>query len=219
MPPRAPTPPKFVVASHVLILRHGQTDWNLEKRYQGVSDIPLNAAGIAQASAVAEVLGARGISAVVSSDLVRAAETARIIGAAAGVPVTFDSRLREVSSGPWEGKFFADIAREDPDLQRFWSGGVPGVRAGGTGETREEVAERMLASLESHFEAVTDGGTLVLVTHGGSSRSLTAAMLGLPPGTWNRFTNLGNCHWNAFRWVSGDVAEPHWQLTELDAGL
>ena len=95
--------------TEIWIVRHGQTDWNVEGRYQGQADRPLNAVGLAQAQQAAEQLRRRDFAAIYSSDLQRARVTAEIIAGQLGLPVQVDRRLREVNQGEWEGLLTADI--------------------------------------------------------------------------------------------------------------
>ena len=95
--------------TEIWIVRHGQTDWNVEGRYQGQADRPLNAVGLAQAQQAAEQLRGRDFAAIYSSDLQRARVTAEIIAGQLGLPVQVDRRLREVNQGEWEGLLTADI--------------------------------------------------------------------------------------------------------------
>ena len=96
------------------LVRHGQTDWNLQRRYQGQTDPPLNATGLQQAELAGEALVGRRYAAIYSSDLQRARVTAEIIGRRLGMEVFVDSRLREVSFGKWEGMLVADIQTRYP---------------------------------------------------------------------------------------------------------
>ncbi len=104
--------------TRLLLIRHGETDWNREGRYQGQSDVPLNAAGREQAWQLAEALRGTPLHAIYSSDLLRARETADALACATGAPLRLDPRLREVGLGKWEGRLFSDIQRLYPDLLR-----------------------------------------------------------------------------------------------------
>jgi broad specificity phosphatase PhoE len=152
----------------VLLARHGETDDNLEPiRVQGFTDTPLNDTGRRQASQLAQRLAGAGIRSLWSSDLSRAAETAKIVGAKIGLAPRLDWRLREASRGEWEGSRFIDIAREDPDGYAAW------LAAGETfrfphGESLREQQERVLAALRDIH--ATGELPALAVCHGGSIR-------------------------------------------------
>ena len=99
----------------ILLVRHGETDWNLERRWQGHIDRPLNDVGRAQARALADRLDSEPFAAVYSSDLARARETAEIVAAAHGLPVHLDPRLREADVGEWSGLTADEIERRYPE--------------------------------------------------------------------------------------------------------
>ncbi|MEJ5248588.1 MAG: histidine phosphatase family protein [Caldilinea sp.] len=130
------------------LVRHGQTDWNLQGRYQGQADPPLNETGVQQAQAAAEALAGRCYAALYSSDLERARVTAEIIARRLGLEVIVDPRLREVNQGAWEGLLVTEIQERYPlewearqrDRLRF--------RAPGGGESVEDVAARIWAAMD-----------------------------------------------------------------------
>ncbi|HEX8164310.1 MAG TPA: histidine phosphatase family protein [Beijerinckiaceae bacterium] len=95
-----------------LFLRHGETDWNREGRFQGATDVPLNEAGLAQAQAAAERIAGQSVTAVVTSPLVRASKTAEIVAARLECPVHVDHRLAERSFGRFEGRIVREVKRE-----------------------------------------------------------------------------------------------------------
>jgi broad specificity phosphatase PhoE len=104
----------------LVLIRHGQTDWNVEGRWQGQADPPLNESGREQAHHAAQYQRQFGFAALYSSDLRRAMETAQIIGAELGVEVIPDPRLREINLGKWQGMLSADIQAQYPDEFRRW---------------------------------------------------------------------------------------------------
>ncbi|MFA5883717.1 MAG: histidine phosphatase family protein [Acidimicrobiia bacterium] len=143
--------------SRILLVRHGQSTWNAEGRWQGQADPPLSDLGVEQAEAAARVL--ERIDAVWSSDLERANRTARILSGPHALAVTADPRVRERAAGPWTG-----LTRDEIEAQ------FPGHLADGRRppgyEDDEALAARALAALRD-FATALDGGTGVVVTHGG----------------------------------------------------
>ena len=104
----------------LVLIRHGQTDWNVEGRWQGQADPPLNDRGREQARHVAEYQSQFGFVALYSSDVRRAMETAQVIGAAMGVEVCPDPRLREINLGRWQGMLADEIRAQYPDEYKRW---------------------------------------------------------------------------------------------------
>jgi broad specificity phosphatase PhoE len=146
----------------ILLARHGETDWNLNRRVQGHSDTPLNNTGRAQARALGEELAGERIDAVYSSDLVRAHETARAVAEPRGLGVTAIRDLRERHFGTWEGMTDDEIfARFDPTPETSW----------GDGETREEMAGRVLDALR-RIAATHPESRVLVVSHGGPLRAV-----------------------------------------------
>src|ERR1019366_1741101 len=124
----------------VFMTRRGETDWNVEGRWQGHTDTPLNENGRAQARAVAEALRSEGVPAIVSSDLARAHETAQIIGASLGIAVAYvDADLRERMFGVFEGLTRAECERLHPEAWRAW---IEEQRPASGVESPETVAAR-----------------------------------------------------------------------------
>lgn len=148
----------------LLLIRHGQTDWNLEGRYSGQSDVPLNETGHKQAQNVAERLRGERIDAFYSSDLVRAYKTAETIAQAHNLPVHTERRLREINQGEWEGMLFADIrARFAREFERRAANPLDVAPPGG--ETVGEVKQRVLAALDDIVNEHPDGRVLI-ASHG-----------------------------------------------------
>ena len=100
----------------IYLIRHGQTDWNLDRKLQGQTDIPLNDNGRGQAEEVAKEIADLKIDRIISSDLLRAKETAEIINKKIGAVISFDKRLREVNYGDYEGKLIETIKDEEWDV-------------------------------------------------------------------------------------------------------
>jgi probable phosphoglycerate mutase len=159
----------------ILLARHGETDWNSERRWQGHADRPLNDVGREQARELAETLADRAIDVVYSSDLARAHETALIVGDRLGLPVEVDAGLREVDVGDWSGRVHAEIEGFDPAGYRRWQEGGKGWNGG---ESYEEMGERVVATV-LRLAARHPGETILIVTHGGSIRACRATAAGL----------------------------------------
>ena len=147
------------------LARHGQTDWNVEGRWQGqASPLPLNAAGRAQAEALGARLSRLRFEAFYSSDLTRARETAEIVGRWIGLPVRLDPRLREINLGAWEGMLGTDVARQYPAELAERERDPANARAPG-GESAAEVAARVWAAADDIARAHPVGPVLI-IAHG-----------------------------------------------------
>ncbi len=148
------------------LIRHGQTDWNLEGRYQGQSDVPLNARGLAQAETFAASLGGKHFDALYTSDLARAYQTAQVIAVCIGLPVQPDPRLREINQGEWQGRTLDEIKgiyNEGAQARQVTIDPVT-VRAPG-GESVWEVSQRMAQAADDIARRYPDG-TVLVVGHG-----------------------------------------------------
>jgi broad specificity phosphatase PhoE len=168
----------------LLLARHAQTDWNLEGRWQGHADPPLNDFGREQALALAESLAAKPIDALYSSDLVRARESAEIVGERIGLRVRLDRRLREVDVGEWSGLTSSKV-------EQLFPVGLARSRAGGTGweqgEAYEAMGARVVAALHE-IAGAHPGGCVAVVTHGGPMCSVWLASGG-ELADWPRTAN------------------------------
>ncbi len=196
--------------SRIVLWRHGRTEWNVQHRWQGQTDIPLDIIGKAQAEAAAEKISRLGPSAIISSDLIRAADTAQYLSHVTGLQVVLDKRLRETNGGVWEGLTYTEIDEHHGDSLKSWQQDVT-VPAGVNGETRAEVATRVAQAI-SEYAKVTEG-TLVVATHGGSARAATLELLGLPMKHHNSFKVLSNA-----AWVVLDRDETHqiWRISDYN---
>lgn len=163
--------------TRLLIVRHGETDWNAESRVQGHEDIPLNAEGRRQAAHAAEALAAEPVAAVYSSDLARAAQTARALAAPHGLEVVTTPGLRERLWGAWQGRTLAEIETSDPvEYQRHRSG--QWVTPEGAEEydaLRDRVAAEIRRIAEAH-----PGETVAIATHGGPLKVFVCWLMGAP---------------------------------------
>jgi len=157
------------VATRVLLLRHGQSTWNAEGRWQGWSDPPLSELGLVQAADAAEHLAGFGLTSVTASDLHRARTTATIVASALDLaPVAVDGDLREYNVGEWEGLTRPEIERRWPDHLDAWRSGRLAATPGG--ETRVAFLVRVEAGVAR--VAASDDDSPLLVTHGGVIRAL-----------------------------------------------
>jgi probable phosphoglycerate mutase len=159
----------------ILLARHGETDWNNERRWQGHADRPLNDAGRAQARELAESLADGGIEVIYSSDLLRAHETALIVGGRLGLPVNVDPGLREVDVGDWSGRVHSEIEGADPEGFRRWNAGGKGWNGG---ESYEQMGERVVATV-LEIAGRHPRQNVLVVTHGGSIRACRASAAGI----------------------------------------
>jgi len=172
----------------VYLVRHGETESNKEKRFQGWSESPLSDKGLRQAEKAGFFLGTKGIDAVYSSDLKRAVHTARIIGANCGVEPVDTPLLREINFGQWEGLTYNEIEAEWGNIIREWFDD-PFCRSAPDGETLEDVRERVDSFTGKLAGYAENSGNqrVVLVSHGGTIRVFLYYALGL---TREQFWNL-----------------------------
>jgi len=162
----------------ILLARHGESDWNVARRWQGHADRPLTKRGREQARALAERLRHVELDAVYSSDLRRAADTA----AAVSPKVIELPELREVDVGSWSGLTRAEAEERFPEGVARWREGFPGWD---DGETFEAMTERVVRAVLGIAQA-HEGGRVLVVSHGGPLRALHAAALGLDVHTYRR---------------------------------
>ena len=190
-----------MATTRFIILRHGETVWNREDRYQGHLDSPLTVAGLAQARALAQRLQGCRFSALYSSDLGRARQTAQLIADQTGHRLQLDPRLRERHLGWFQGLIKAEIRQKFPDEYRLFKSGNPDYVVPG-GESGRERFACVLACLEEL--ALRHGGErLVVVTHGGVLGALVRHTLGLPLQAPRRFSRF-NGSWNLFSFERGN---------------
>ena len=198
----------------IVIWRHGQTDWNIQSRFQGHSDIPLNKVGEYQANHAAKILAGMNPIRVISSDLIRAQRTAAPLIELTKLNLEIDPQLRETHGGNWEGKTEDQNHAEDPENFRTWLTGKD-VKAGAIGESRKDVAIRARAAVDRAIngDIKSSSGTIIFVTHGGTARCLMGSLLNLPFDNWAALGGLSNACWS--------VLEPKshgWTLVEHNAG-
>jgi broad specificity phosphatase PhoE len=161
------------------LVRHGQTDWNLQGRYQGQADPPLNQTGLAQAERAAELLAGRPYAALYSSDLQRAHVTAAAIGRRLGMTVRIDPRLREINQGDWEGLLVTEIQARYPVEWEVRQRDRLIFRAPGGGESVQDVADRIWPAVDE-LALRHPTQSLILVSHGLALATILCRVQGLP---------------------------------------
>ena len=166
----------------ILLARHGESDWNVQARWQGHADRPLTERGRVQADALAERLAPIGLDAVYSSDLRRARETAAAVASRLDLEVQVMPELREVDVGSWSGLTRAEAAERFPEGFRRWQDGGTGWD---DGETYQQMSRRIIAAVAQIAEA-HEGGRALVVAHGGPIRAIHARALGLDIQAYRR---------------------------------
>jgi probable phosphoglycerate mutase len=184
-------------ATRILAIRHGQTAWNADKRIQGQLDLPLDAMGLRQAERLAEALADEPITAVYSSDLSRAVQTAAPLVERKQLPLRPDPALRERSFGEFQGRTFEEVTRSWPDQALRWRHRDPDYGPAG-GERLIDFNDRCVAAAW-RLAAAHPGQTIVMVAHGGVMDCLYRSAVGMglsAPRTWQ----LDNAAVNRLLW-------------------
>lgn len=181
--------------SRLVLIRHGESQWNAEGILQGQLGPGLTDRGAAEAAATAERVAREHPEAalLVASDLPRVTETAEPIAETLGLPLRTDARWRELDLGRWSGRRRDEVLAEEPDLIERWLRGED-VRRGG-GETFAELRTRVCAAVDAVDAELADagGGVAVIVTHGGPIRAAVAEVLGSPVGVRLPLGGAANC--------------------------
>lgn len=177
------------MAATLVLVRHGQTDWNVSARYMGWTDESLNPEGLQQAERLARRLERWPICAVYSSPLARALRTAEIVAGPHSLPVQTMPELGEMRIGDWEGMLAVDIAARYPDLWRTWRASPGDFRMPG-GESLGEVGERAAGAFDRIMDSA-EGAMALAVTHDVVVRLLTARCLGVTTAIYRRL-EVGN---------------------------
>ena len=178
------------LATTIVLVRHGETDWNRDNRFQGHADPPLNETGRAQARALAANLGNVDFAAAYTSPLLRARETAEILGATLGLAPVDASSLMEVDVGSWSGLTRTEIEARFPVGFARWREGRHGWD---DGETNDDLGARVVAGL-LEIGATHPDAAVLAVTHGGPIRSALAAADRIPfDGAHGSTHGIGNC--------------------------
>ena len=183
----------------LVMLRHGQTEWNAGSRMQGQIDTDLTDLGRQQADAAAELLAKRQPLLIVSSDLRRALDTAVALSDRSVQPVSIDTRLRETHLGDWQGMTHVEVDDVSPGARLAWRDDARWAPHGG--ESRVDVADRSVPLVRELVAQQVGWGVedpdrpVVLVAHGGLIAALTGALLGLPVDNWPVLGGMGHASW------------------------
>lgn len=169
----------------LILVRHGETDWNEQRRYQGQTDVPLNGNGKHQAKRLAHRLRSEEIHAVYASDLQRAWDTAIAVVAYHGVKACAEPRLREIHFGLWEGLTYGELHQRFPEVLSAWQKDSLRVTVP-DGEPMMDLVTRVGEVLDQ-ISYTMQGRTVLLVAHGGTLQVMLCLALGLPPGARQHF--------------------------------
>jgi len=197
-------------ATRLIVVRHGETAWNVDTRIQGHLDIPLNATGLWQARQLGDALAGEAISAIYTSDLLRARRTAQAVADATGAALVDEPGLRERAFGSFQGRTFAEVEAEQPEQARRWRQRDPHFAPEG-GETLVQLRERIAATTH-RLAAQHTGGLVVLVAHGGVLDVLYRLATGQElqaPRTWQ----LANAAINRLLWTPEGLSLVGWADT------
>lgn len=171
----------------IYITRHGQTNWNIERRFQGRTDNKLNEKGIEQAHEVAEKLDTEPIDLIICSPLIRAKQTAEIINEKRGIPILFDENLLERDYGVLEGFYLKDY-----DFKSIWN--YDNSQIYNSGESVKDLFKRVhdfLNKLKNEYP----NKNILLVAHGGISIAVNCYFNGIPEDGELLKTGLANCEY------------------------
>ena len=173
--------PERSAGPRLLLVRHGETDWNRQGRFQGQIDIPLNATGQAQAEAAGQALAAVPIDRAYTSSMARPRQTAEaILRCHPGVPLTSTRGLVEIGHGLWEGRLESEIAEGWPELLAAWKVAPETVQMP-EGETIQQVWDRSMETWQRIASALQDTETALVVAHDAVNKTILCALLGLSP--------------------------------------
>jgi glucosyl-3-phosphoglycerate phosphatase len=196
----------------LVLLRHGQTAWNAERRGQGHTDVLLDDTGHLQAKSAARLVAAYAPSLLFSSDLARAVETASYVAEVTGLTPTFDARLREYDLGERTGLTMDEYAQRFPQEYAAFRAGRFEAVAGA--ETSDDVLARFRPALDDVVAALAPGGTAVVVAHGGALKVAVRDLLGWPSDADATLAGMDNCGWAVLVAATEDPAsEPLWRLS------
>lgn len=201
----------------LIMLRHGQTEWNASDRMQGQIDTELSELGRRQAKDAARELVTRDAIALISSDLRRAYDTATALAEHTGLEVKRESRLRETDLGEWQGLTHVEVDAKYPGARQTWRFDPTFTPPGG--ENKLQVGARGVPVVRELFAERADwpGRTIILVAHGGLIAALTAALLELPHRNWPVLGGLANTSWVQLSSHGPSIEQPGWRLDVWNA--
>lgn len=184
----------------IVFLRHGQTDWNLNGKFQGQQDIPLNETGQSQAREAAHRWGHTEFDAAIVSPLQRAHDSARIMLRDRHVPCLLNDKIKETAGGEWEGLLFTEIAERWPDEHAAFR--LPDLDAGPVGgETPRQSGGRTALAV---IEALQEANVLLVVSHGNAMRAAAHLLLGYADEDYASVPRLSNCRAHVLQSDSGE---------------
>lgn len=186
--------------TRIVLVRHGQTEWNRIERFRGQLDVPLNDAGRVQARALARKLATWPITALYAGPLGRTRETARPLAEALNLPVQILDGLLDINYGQWAGRTPEEVAQAEPEAHALWRAAPHLARPTG-GETLQDVRERAVAALQGAI-AAHPGQTIALVGHQVVNKVLLCAVLGLDNSHFWRIRQDNACL-NVFEYREG----------------
>ncbi|WP_025272410.1 histidine phosphatase family protein [Haloglycomyces albus] len=196
--------------TQLIVVRHGRTEWNDTGRIQGASDIALDDVGVEQAARAADALASYQPDRIISSDLVRASDTAKRVAEVTGVEVELDERLRERSYGPWEGLRMSEISQRYPEDHERWRSGKPLKHP--DIETWEALRKRSGGLVD---ELKSGDGVTLIFTHGGTARQIVGAALDWSQEDTGTLAGLDNVHWADIR----EMKSGRWRLFGYNLGI
>lgn len=190
------------VRTRLVLVRHGQTEYNREGRLQGQVDIPLNEGGTRQAAVLAATVAENPPDLIVSSPLERAFDTAQILATSCGLDVETDAEFLERGFGQWEGLRGEEIRRHWPAEHADWRAHRPVAGLGV--EPRHAVGDRVAAACR-RLVAENTGGTVMIVAHGAAITLGITTLLGLDADGFRGIAGLENCHRSVLEPLTSDT--------------
>lgn len=175
----------------IILIRHGESLWNLEGKYQGQQDSGLTALGHEQAAQLGAALLDAPRGKIISSDLPRAIDTAAPLAASWGQGIDQMAQLRELDIGSWSGRTFNDVRQSEPETVAAFAAGEDVPRGGG--ETLRDATTRVVAALDLIANRLDSGERALVFCHGGPIRLASAWVLGLAPTSMHGLEPPANC--------------------------